>query len=205
MNDSNKLKLPSLFLASQSPRRKNLLEILNIQFTVLQPNATEEKVTKMGAETLVQENAYRKAQSVIQELTNDSGILIGADTLVVLESDIIGKPTNEADVKANLKKLSGKTHEVVTGLALLSPQYGDRKCAVKSSVTFRKLSDDEIEGYAKIKEPYDKAGSYAVQGVGSLFIESLKGSYSNVMGFPIEAFLTELSSLTKIPIFQWFK
>ena len=196
--------LPQLVLASQSPRRKQLLKALGLSYVAEDPDADEEHPLTEGVEEIICRNALNKAASIATRLANPKNIIIGADTLVVLGSESIGKPKAPEDVKATLKKLSGVTHEVYTGLALLSPHYGCRQSVVRTSVTFRVLSSQEIENYAKTREPYDKAGSYAVQGLGMLFIEKIEGSYTNVMGLPLEKLLEEMEALTEIPIYQWF-
>jgi len=125
--------------------------------------------------------------------------------LVLIDHEVLGKPKNKSEVIETLKKLSGKSHRVVTALAMLSEEYGKRLSLTESTVYFRDLTDEEVLAYAKTEEPYDKAGSYALQGLGSLFIEKVEGSYTNVVGLPVETLLRELEALTQIPIFDWFK
>jgi septum formation protein len=195
--------LPLLYLASQSPRRKQILESLDISFEVVSP--TSEEITPMAGdiEKGTMQNARAKAQSVLKILKG-SGIVIGADTLVVLKNRVMGKPSSREDVIEMLSSLSGATHEVFTGLALASAEFGQREAFAKSLVTFKRLSKAQIEQYADTREPYDKAGSYAVQGLSAIFIEKITGSYTNVMGFPLELFLEELSRFVPFPLAQWF-
>lgn len=197
--------LPTLYLASESPRRRQLLEALGLSFKVVKPSANEEHPSAKQVEEITIKNAYTKASSALDTLESSHDIVVGADTLVVLNEEVLGKPKDEQGVIEMISKLSGKTHLVVTGLVLISPKAGVRKIAVKSHVTFHKLSSEQIHSYAKTKEPRDKAGSYAVQGLSALFIEKIDGSYTNVMGLPIEALLSELPQLTGISIFEFFQ
>jgi septum formation protein len=200
------ITLPNLYLASQSPRRRQILESLEIPFKIVLPTSEEITPTVVSIENGIVENARAKAASVLSALPkNQSAIVIGADTLVVLKNRVMGKPSNAREVFEMLEELSGATHEVITGLALLSTAHGERVAFAKSSVTFKSLSKDLIQQYANTREPYDKAGSYAVQGLGAIFIEKISGSYTNVMGFPLELFLQELSQLVPFPLTQWFQ
>jgi len=198
-------KTSQLYLASTSPRRKQLLEALGLTFEIIPAPVEERDPHADGIEEGVIENAQKKAQSGIACLGNKSGIVIAADTLVVFESRVLGKPKDRADVLAMLSLLSGKTHRVVTGMALQSTEGKTSLSCVSSLVTFKTISSEERALYADTREPYDKAGSYAIQGLGTLFIETIKGSYTNIMGFPIEKFLEELPKVTGIPIYHWFK
>lgn len=196
--------LPNLVLASQSPRRKQILENVGLAFLVETPTAEEAHPNVEKVQEVTLQNSYDKAASILSRFASPKDIALGADTLVVIDNHVIGKPENKEGVLETLRKLSGRTHEVVTGLTLLSPHYGCRKSVTLSRVTFRSLEASEIEEYAQTKEPYDKAGSYAVQGLGTLFISEIKGSYTNVMGLPVETLLPELSKLTGISPYQWF-
>ncbi len=195
------MKLPpelhTITLASTSPRRRLLLESLGLPFQCRAPLFEESAAPAGTPEAFAEENAILKAEGRPEE-----GVVIGADTIVVLGDRVLGKPKNRAEGEFHLSQLSGKEHRVLTGLCLNST-LGKRVRVVESRVRFRNLSKDEIASYLEIEEPYDKAGAYAVQGVGALFIESITGSYTNVMGFPIEAFMEELSALTQVPIFAW--
>jgi septum formation protein len=198
------LVLPKLYLSSQSPRRKQILESLGLSFEVLLPDAEEAMPEAHEVESVTKENAKLKALSILPKLSRDNDIAIGADTLVILENQVMGKPRDTNDVVTMLGKLSGKTHLVVTGLSLATKRTNAQSLA-KSWITFKKLSPALIQEYASTKEPYDKAGSYAVQGMGGLFIEKIDGSYTNVMGFPMELFLEELARFTGIPVHRWFQ
>jgi septum formation protein len=197
--------LPPIVLASESPRRRALLETLGLSFTVVKPGGEEaHPLSDREAGEVTCQNALVKAESVARGLKDPKSIVIGADTLVIQGGSAIGKPADAEAARATLRRLSGVTHEVVTGLALVSPERGSRKAAVVSKVTFRKLSPEEVENYVSTREPYDKAGAYGVQGLAMLFIDRIEGSYTNVMGLPMERFLTELGALTGIPPYQWF-
>lgn len=195
--------LPRLFLASQSPRRKQLLESIGLSFEVVLPNSEEEHPGPANYREVILSNAVLKAESVMKNIPNDRAVVISADTLVVLQDQVLGKPRDIADAEKMLKSMSGKMQQVFTGLALKSKKFGSRHCLVESRVYFRELGDEEIRQYVRTIEPYDKAGAYAVQGVSAVFIDRIEGSYTNVMGLPVEKFLSELDSLTKIPLFQW--
>lgn len=201
------MTLPQLYLASESPRRKQLLQAIGLAFEVLLPGTTEEAhpPNESEAQAVVLANATAKAQSILDRMSRRDDVALGADTLVLLDEVAIGKPKDRPDAERILRKLSGRTQTVITGIALVSPKFGRRTTAVRSGVTFRTLSEREISDYASTREPYDKAGAYAVQGMGALFIDRIDGSYTNVMGLPIEAVMTELAALTHIPLHEWFR
>lgn len=203
MSEIRNLELPTLVLASTSPRRKQLLESLGIPFTVRVPDADEVTGAGSEAEAVALRNAVTKARSIESTLGTGS-IAIGADTVVVSGSELLGKPGTPEEARAFLRRLSGRPHGVITGLYLYSDR-AERRVVARSTVHFRRLAEDEIESYTATREPYDKAGGYAVQGLGALFIERIEGSYSNVMGFPIEAFLKELEAISGIPLARWFR
>lgn len=197
-------RLPKLFLASTSPRRRQILESLNLDFQVIEPSSTEASAHAENVEEITMENSLLKAHSGMGAVGFESDIVIGSDTLVVLGREVMGKPESRAEAIKMLTQLSGQWHRVVTGFALVSKKYGELKAFDTSKIKFKSLSSKEIENYASTREPYDKAGSYAVQGLGALLIEKIEGSYTNVMGFPVEKFLTELSLFTKISLEDWF-
>jgi septum formation protein len=196
--------LPNLFLASQSPRRAQLLETLGLPYQVIASHSDEEDPHWQNVDEITQKNSLLKAKTVIEKIPDVNAIVIAADTLVVLGQEVISKPKDVADAKAILQKLSGQRQTVVTGLTLLSNKYGLRQACVKSFVYFHSLTQKQIEEYTSTREPYDKSGGYAVQGLGSLFINKIEGSYTNVMGLPIEKLLEELAALTGIQPYQWF-
>jgi septum formation protein len=173
-----------LYLASQSPRRCELLLQLGVRFEVRPANVPELAQPGESPNAFVQRLAMEKATAVWSSL--DDGLrrpVLGADTVVCIEEHILGKPRDKQAGIDMLQLLSGRTHEVVTGVALVSQQHS--VCVNVSKVTFKQLSRDEIERYWASKEPVDKAGGYAIQGYAAAFIAHLEGSYSGVMGLPL--------------------
>ncbi|MEW6661366.1 MAG: Maf family protein [Bacillota bacterium] len=183
-----------LILASASPRREQLLRQIGLNFEVI-PSQVDETVPAEMSENhgiLVQGLALKKAASVARHLSN--GLVIGADTIVVRNRDILGKPTSRAEAVEMLERLSGQSHHVFTGIALVDAASGRcRKAFQQTEVFFRQLSLAEIEAYVNTGEPMDKAGAYGIQGMGSLLIEKISGCYYNVVGLP----LTKLAELLK--------
>lgn len=179
--------MSKLVLASKSPRRKELLEKLGIPFECI-PAVNEEVIpegTKVSdtAELL----AMQKAAEVYDKLKaegNDDVVVIGSDTIVTLDGIIYGKPSDEVDAVRMLRNLSGRTHEVLTGVCIKSGK-GEKHFTNTSSVTFFDLSDEEIEAYVKTGEPMDKAGAYGIQGKGALLVKEIAGDFYSIMGFPI--------------------
>jgi len=175
-----------LILASGSPRRRELLSLLNLPFEVKVSDADESVPDEWSPERIVQELALRKAQAVIAEGVPQDAIVIGSDTIVVLDGVVLGKPTDESDAKRMLKALSGHTHQVYTGLACIQGS-GERELSdfSQAGVTMRSIAESEIEAYVAGGEPMDKAGSYAVQGLGAVFVERIEGDYHTIVGLPI--------------------
>ncbi len=174
----------SIILASESTRRVDILRTLGISFSIIPPNIDEHRRKDEQPKDFVLRMSYEKAVKV-GNLFPDKWV-IGADTVVVLKGKILGKPKNDRDAFNMLKVLSGKWHRVITGYCVLNVSrdiiYRD---AVETKVYVRDLSDDEIKRYIKTSEPFDKAGSYAVQGKGGYMVKEIKGSYANVVGLPI--------------------
>lgn len=170
-----------LILASQSPRRKELLGLLGIDFTIQVPQADETMDPGKDPAGQVAEVSCRKAMAVSAE---DDCVVIAADTIVVCDGVILGKPRDRADAIGMLEKLSGRTHQVMTGMTV---RRGDQihSCTEITDVTFRELSEREIIRYVDSGEPMDKAGAYGIQGGAALFAQSLRGDYYNVMGLPV--------------------
>ncbi len=174
-----------IYLASRSPRRKKLLEQINLKFKVLDVDA-DERFRKsespiVNAKRIAAEK-MEKAKEIIKE-----GLIITADTIVVLDNKILGKPSDGKDAAKMLKLLSGRTHYVVTGFAVYNTATGKMFLDYeKTSVTFRKLDRDEIEEYVKSGSPMDKAGAYGIQDdYGAVFIKKINGCYYNVVGLPL--------------------
>ena len=181
---SDRLEIPEIVLASSSPRRRMLLNQVGIPFTVIQPEAREMTPENGNFVETVTSNARAKAVSVIDRA--EGRLVLGADTIVNLDGIPLGKPSNSADAKRMLTMLSGRTHLVVTGIALIDPTRDIiRTDHAVTKVTFRTLTPVEIDDYIRTGEPFDKAGSYGIQARGALFIERVEGCFFNVMGLPL--------------------
>ena len=179
-----------IILASASPRRKEILELTDLDFDIMPSNA-EEITTKTAPHEVVMELATIKAKD-IYEKSDKQSMIVGADTVVAYQGQILGKPKNEADAKRMLSMLSGQTHEVYTGVCVIVD--GETKTFYEETkVTFYEISDEQIDHYIKSGEPMDKAGSYGIQGKAAIFIKGIKGDYYNVVGFPIARFLQEIT------------
>ena len=172
-----------LVLASASPRRQSLLKQIGCAFRVVISEAEEINGASMTPEQIVMENARRKAMEVAYRLSAAEPVL-GADTVVAVDSSILGKPLDEADAAHMLRQLSGRVHVVYTGIALVN-QGEVFSSSARTNVWFDKLSEKEISDYIATGEPLDKAGAYAVQGQAAKFIVRLEGSFSNVVGLPL--------------------
>ena len=174
-----------IILASQSPRRKWLLEQIGLEFDIITSNFDENIEGKKFSRQLIESLAFEKAKDVAARVGDDA-LIIAADTVVILGSKILGKPKDEADAKSMLKQLSGREHKVMTAVAIID-KYED-KILLKSTlskVKFKKLSEREIDDYIKTGEPMDKAGSYGIQAYGSIFVEKVEGCYNNIVGLPL--------------------
>lgn len=171
-----------IILASASPRRRELLGIITENFEVIPSDAEEVVPKSISAEDTAEFLARIKAKSVGEKYAEST--VIGADTCVIIENKILGKPKDKTDARQMIKLLSGRTHKVITGCAIAK---GNKMTAfsVETEVEFYTLSDSEIEDYINTFEPYDKAGSYGIQGKASLFVKGIKGDYFNVVGLPI--------------------
>ncbi|MCI8209062.1 septum formation protein Maf [Pseudomonas sp. S25] len=176
--------MPSLFLASGSPRRRELLTQIGVPFTVLSAQIDETPLDDETPTAYVERLARGKAQAGLASLADDQGCVMGADTAVVLDGRILGKPVDEADALSMLAALSGREHEVLTAIALVTRQRCETR-VVASRVRFRAVSGTEARAYWASGEPVDKAGSYAIQGLAAIFVEGLQGSYSAVVGLPL--------------------
>ena len=170
-----------VILASQSPRRKELLGLFHIPFTIRIPDADETMAPELSAAEAVAQVSHRKALAVPRSADD---VVIAADTIVVCDGQILGKPRDASDASRMLHLLSGRDHQVMTGLTVLR---GDQ-CAVCTEITdihFRSLTDREIDAYIRTGEPMDKAGAYGIQGGAALFADKMVGDYYNVMGLPV--------------------
>jgi septum formation protein len=182
-----------LILASESPRRIKLLEQIGIPFTSLPSNIDENSI-KGSPSDIAEKLAERKAMAAH---ANPGGRwILGADTIVVSGNSIMGKPSDNEDARSMLSILSGKEHEVITGYAIISPS-GEIACTdhEETRVSIKILSDKEIDSYIATQEPFGKAGSYAIQGIGSFLVEGIRGSYSNVVGLPLCPLIKKLIAI----------
>ena len=186
-----------LILASKSPRRKELLKQIGIPFVVVVSDAEEVSGNSWTPAALVVENAKRKARAVAEKYT-DSPVL-GADTVVSSEGKIFGKPKDKDEARKMLTALSGKMHEVTTGLALIN-RNEIRTTNVTTKVFFDTMTKADIDAYIATEEPMDKAGAYAIQGKAARFIEKIEGSYSNVVGLPLNALIQLGKGLNLFPL-----
>jgi len=171
----------SLHLASSSPRRREILKALGLSFTVGGIAVDEQRLPGEAPDAMVLRLARAKAAAVQQ---NSSQVVLGADTAVVLNGDVLGKPRDCDDALNMLTRLSGRTHAVLTGVALATEQ-GMRTKLSTTEVRFREIRPDEALLYWQSGEPCDKAGAYAIQGLGGVFVETISGSYSGVVGLPV--------------------
>ena len=174
----------NIILASQSPRRKELLERMGIRdFETISPNVDESVFHGLSPEELVRRLSAEKAAAMAGRAGEDA-IVIAADTVVALEGAVLGKPADELDAFKMLSALSGVRHQVYTGVTVC--RGGEKQTAHEvTDVTFRELSEEEIEHYIATGEPMDKAGAYGIQGYGALLIQGISGDYYNVMGLPV--------------------
>jgi septum formation protein len=174
-----------LILASASPRRLALLQDLGFKVSSKPQDIDETPLQDEDPEDLVTRLALTKARSALDSLeSRDQRLVLGSDTIVLCDGQILGKPVNKAAACAMLRLLSGRQHHVITAVALLDYQREAVELS-KTAVSFRTLRDDEIESYWETGEPADKAGAYAIQGLGGMFISEINGSYSGVVGLPI--------------------
>lgn len=187
----------SLILASGSPRRQELLSRIGLQFQVIESEVDESVEIHGHPESVAQELARRKAQAVADRFVADRGHwFLGVDTVVVLGEKILGKPADRGEAAAFLQSLSGHWHQVISGYCLIHPSTRQLlQRAVSTRVLFKRLEADEIDAYLATDEPWDKAGAYAVQGIGAFMVERLDGSYTNVVGLPMTELVADLRRL----------
>jgi len=184
LNEISNVYGKKLILASISPRRENLLRMIGFDFEVVNSQVDEQSEVYTIPEVHVLELAQKKALKVAEKI--DGGLIIGADTVVVLNNQILGKPKDAKQAKEILQQLSGKTHEVYTGFAIVEKPSGEMLSEfVKTLVSFRKLADEEIDRYIQSGSPFDKAGGYGIQDQGALFVQKIDGCFYNVMGLPV--------------------
>lgn len=185
------MTLPRVILASASPRRSELLKQLGLRFEVIPGQAEEIAPTHLSPHEICEVNAHRKARAVAR--ANPEALVIGADTIVCLGKKLFGKPRNEGEARRMLEALAGKTHQVITGVCLIElAARRERLFAVNTTVVFRPLTGAQIREYVKTVHTLDKAGAYAIQERGDMIIDKISGSYTNVVGLPLERLGQEL-------------
>ena len=192
-----------IILASVSPRRKGLLQQIGLEFDVMPSNYKENMKVSIPPEKLAETLAYGKASDVAKKIKE--GIVIGVDTFMASGNKRVGKPKNKGDAIKTLRSLSGKTINVYSGIAIIDAKT--KKKIVDHEITrikMKKLSDEEILAYVNTKEPLDKAGSIAIQGLGAIFIEKIDGCYSNVIGLPLVCLYKNLKKFG-VNIFEYEK
>lgn len=182
-----------LILASESPRRRELLGSLGLAFEIIVSGIEENPLDGEAPAEHAMRLAREKALAV--STNRPDAVVIGADTVVIIDSEVLGKPEDTVQARRMLGKLSGRKHQVITGFALAEGASIRINQAVSSHVLFMEIPPDELEWYIQTKEPYDKAGAYAVQGIGALFIREIQGSFTNVIGLPLAELVEALKSI----------
>jgi septum formation protein len=183
-----------VILASASQRRKELLEKAGIKFKIVESEFEEHFDSDLQPHLIAEKLSSEKAKAVYKKFTDS--IIIAADTLVVCDGEILGKPKDEQDAKRILSILSGKKHSIITGFTIINGEKIITK-SEETKVFMRKISEAEIDSYIATKEPFGKAGAYAIQGNARKFIEKIEGDLSNVIGLPIQALLKSLKEIEK--------
>ena len=171
-----------IILASKSPRRKELMELLKVPFEIIVSDIDETIDYDNDLIKEIEKLSFRKADAVYQ--SNKDALVIGSDTIVKIDNIALGKPASLEEAKEMLRELSGRTHEVVTGVSIIKDDKAETFSSV-SEVTFYPLSEEEIDEYVLTNEPMDKAGSYAIQGDAAKFIRSIEGDYYTIVGLPV--------------------
>ena len=181
-----------LILASGSPRRKELLERAGYSFEIIVSDVEENAPEDIAPAEIAERNARLKARAVAKDV-DETAIVIGADTVVSIDGVVFGKPSDEHEAKDMLGRLSGRTHQVITGVCLASGSTA-KSFHVTTDVTFRELAQAEIDAYVACGEPMDKAGAYGIQGAGGKLVDHISGDYDNVVGLPVSALAQELQT-----------
>ena len=174
----------TIILASASPRRKELLRLAGLKFTTVVSDYEEDLGLNLAPRDLARRLSFEKARAVSHKYRN--AIIIAADTFIVFGRKLLGKPHSEREALRMLTMLNGRAHSVITGYTVLDSETGRKFCrSVETKVWFRKMTMEELSAYAGTGEPLDKAGAYAIQGLGSLIVKKIEGDYFNVIGLPL--------------------
>lgn len=174
---------PRLVLASRSPQRETILSRLGLTFEVI-PSGVDE-IEDGDPREVVVENSLLKARAVAAELDDPTALVLGADTVIVHQGDVIGKPSDAAQAAEFMRRLSGQEHQVLGGMAIVGPDKGERTAATATSVRFRSLTEEQIELYVATGEWEDRSGAYAIQQGGSILVERIDGDYLNIIGLSV--------------------
>jgi septum formation protein len=178
------MKTPNLILASASPRRKEMLRMLGVEFAVVRSDVDENPHAGESPEDFALRLSEAKARAVA--VKRPGRWVLGADTIVTIDGELLGKPRTADEARCMIRKLSGREHTVITAFSLVNSKRADSiRRAVSSQVRFKDVPDDELEWYVSTDEPYDKAGGYAVQGKAAVLVAEVRGSWTNVVGLPL--------------------
>lgn len=189
-------QIEPLVLASQSPRRSDLLRQVGIRFIQATRSIDEERRTGLSVDEAIRDIAYRKARAVASDFSD--AVILGADTEVIVDDELLGKPKNDKEAVAMLQRISGKTHRVVTGIAFIDQVTGKIVFDSESTtVHMRAVTPDECRAYVESGEPRDKAGAYGIQGIGAGLVTRVDGCYFNVVGLPITKVIQWLQRIAK--------
>lgn len=191
------MKINRIILASGSPRRKELLSKLNIDFEIITSDA-DETIESDNPEIIVETLSERKARAVYSQIEDDSILVIGADTIVYYDGEVLGKPEDEEDARGMLSMLSDRTHQVFTGVTLLYRLNGEEKIKVfsdRTDVTFYEIDKFDLLEYIKTGSPMDKAGAYGIQDDFAKHVKKIDGDYNNVVGLPLSRLYQEMKSI----------
>lgn len=187
-----------MILASKSPRRKEILENIGINIEIDVPDI-EETSSKENIKEKIEDIAYKKCMEIASRRREE--YVVAADTVVVIDNEILGKPVSEKNAREMLMRLAGREHEVITGFCMIN---FEKNIKINSSditkVKFKQISEEELNWYISTKESFDKAGAYGIQGYGALLVEGIRGDFFNVMGFPLHKFLKETEEKTGLNI-----
>ena len=186
-----------ILLASGSPRRRELLTQAGFSFTVLTADV-DETIEETAPDNVVAELSKRKAEAVHKKSDQSEMIIVAADTIVACDGEILGKPADEEDAVRMLTELSGKTHEVFTGVTVILTDGSEITFTNCTKVTMYAVSEAEIRDYVASREPMDKAGAYGIQGIGARLVKQIEGDYNNVVGFPLAHFIRIMEKIGEI-------
>lgn len=196
---------PRLTLASSSPRRKALLTMLGLSFDIMEPNVSESLTQTLTPDTFVEVLANRKAEAAVQMIENQPAVIVAADTIVSIHGELLAKPKDKHEAYATLQRLQGTVHDVYTGLCVVDTALRQHRVLhVRTKVSMRRQDDAFLRWYVDTLEPMDKAGSYGIQGKGSLLVHRIEGDYFNVVGLPLFALAETLESLGR-PIYGFME